>query len=79
MEKAGVWAGKRQVLWARSGRQVREGRGRDHCGVDGILHVLLPDACLLQKGRSARRLLVTMPGGVEYLTRIKTFAVSFLL
>ncbi|KFO84812.1 Unconventional myosin-XV, partial [Buceros rhinoceros silvestris] len=30
----------------------------------------------LLKGHSARRLLVTMPGGVEYLTRIKTFAVA---
>ncbi|KFQ17292.1 Unconventional myosin-XV, partial [Merops nubicus] len=30
----------------------------------------------LLKGRSARRLMVPMPGGVEYLTRIKTFTVA---
>ncbi|KFR17458.1 Unconventional myosin-XV, partial [Opisthocomus hoazin] len=30
----------------------------------------------LLKGRSARRLVVLMPGGVEYLTRIKTFTVA---
>ncbi|XP_010080812.1 PREDICTED: unconventional myosin-XV [Pterocles gutturalis] len=30
----------------------------------------------LLKGRSARRLVIPMPGGVEYLTRIKTFTVA---
>ncbi|KFP33552.1 Unconventional myosin-XV, partial [Colius striatus] len=30
----------------------------------------------LLKGRSARRLQILMPGGVEYLTRIKTFTVA---
>uniref|UniRef100_A0A8C0E9P7 MyTH4 domain-containing protein n=1 Tax=Bubo bubo TaxID=30461 RepID=A0A8C0E9P7_BUBBB len=41
---------------------------------DGI-HVLLPKDCPLQKGHGARRLVILMPGGVEYLTRIKTFTV----
>lgn len=77
--------------WSRQGRgryygQVveggdeKEGRGRKNCGADGILHVLhdLKD-CPLQKGHGARRLAILMPGGMEYLTRIKTFTVSFLL
>lgn len=56
-----------------------EGRGRKNYGADGILHVLLPKDCPLQKGHGARRLVVLMPGGMEYLSRIKTFTVSFLL
>lgn len=78
------------ITWSRQGRgryygQVgefrdeEEGRGRKNYGADGILHVLLPNDCPLQKGRGARRLVILMPGGVEYLTRIKTFTVSFLL
>lgn len=61
------------------GGDEEEGRGRKNCGADGTLHVLLPKDCPLQKGRGARRLTILMPGGVEYLTRVKTFTVSFLL
>lgn len=56
---------------------MRKKRDR-HTG-DGTLHVLLPEHCPLQKGHGARRLVVLMPGGMEYLTRIRTFTVSFQL
>uniref|UniRef100_A0A8C5X721 Uncharacterized protein n=1 Tax=Malurus cyaneus samueli TaxID=2593467 RepID=A0A8C5X721_9PASS len=36
----------------------------------------LPEPCPLQKGHGARRLVVLMPGGVEYVTRIRTFTVA---
>uniref|UniRef100_A0A8B9I9Y0 MyTH4 domain-containing protein n=1 Tax=Anser brachyrhynchus TaxID=132585 RepID=A0A8B9I9Y0_9AVES len=52
-----------------------ERRGRKGCGADGILCVLLPKDCPLQKGRGARRLEISMPGGVEYIARIRTFTV----
>lgn len=42
----------------------------------GPCMVLLPEHCPLQKGHGARRLVVLMPGGMEYLTRIRTFTVS---
>lgn len=39
----------------------------------------MPEHCFLQKGHGARRLVVLMPGRLEYLTRIRTFTVSFQL
>uniref|UniRef100_A0A8C0UUE8 FERM domain-containing protein n=1 Tax=Cyanistes caeruleus TaxID=156563 RepID=A0A8C0UUE8_CYACU len=53
-----------------------EGEGRGTRGADGTLHVLLPEHCPSQKGHGARRLVVLMPGGMEYLTRIRTFTVA---
>lgn len=53
-----------------------EGERRNRSGADGSLQVLLPEHCPLQKGHGARRLVVLMPGGMEYLTRIRTFTVS---
>ncbi|NWI21352.1 MYO15 protein, partial [Crypturellus soui] len=43
--------------------------GRRHLPFPAEMEALL-------KGRGARRLVILMPGGVEYLTRIKTFTVS---
>lgn len=53
-----------------------EGEGGTRVWLMGPSVVLLPEHCPLQKGHGARRLVVLMPGGMEYLTRIRTFTVS---
>lgn len=74
-EQAG--AVNRQVLCTGSGKgkegEDEEGEGEAQVGMMG------PSLCPLQKGHGARRLVVLMPGGMEYLTRIRTFTVSFQL
>lgn len=84
----GAWAWKelgRCRPWSGQGRgrccgqAVAAGMGKEGQtrGADGTLHACLPAwHCPLQKGHGARRLVVLMPGGLEYLTRIRTFTVS---
>uniref|UniRef100_A0A8C6YWL7 MyTH4 domain-containing protein n=1 Tax=Nothoprocta perdicaria TaxID=30464 RepID=A0A8C6YWL7_NOTPE len=56
-------------------QQASSDPSKEACVVVEVLCVLLSKSCPLQKGRGARRLVIFMPGGVEYLTRIKTFTV----
>lgn len=74
----GEEAGAMDKQWKAGMRKKRE-KQMWGCGADGTLHGLLPERCPLQKGHGARRLVVLMPGGMEYLTRIRTFTVSFQL